>query len=440
VNSKVSGLPERRCHPSFTVKGYGTIGMDVSPPLSNFAQHKAASQGTAAGGIDRYVLAIEPVAPSTPCAAVYDRFVSEPDLLAVPICADGRPLGLIDRYHFLRQLAHSYGRALFANKPATVIMDRDPLIVDRSIDIMALQHLIADDRPSALTRGFIVVADGRYVGMGAALGLLRASLSESAAVNRRLAEALDASESASRLKSRFFANLSHELRTPLNAIIGFAEIMSGGIMGPIDQRYREYADDIHASGQHLLSLINDLLDMAKLEAGEMRAECQETDLAVAVESALRMVREAARRAHLTLLVEIDAAAAPVEIDPRHLRQIVLNLLSNALKFTRAGGSVAMRLRSDAGAGPVVEVEDSGIGMTQDEIDLALKPFGQVASSLSRDHDGTGLGLPLVTALCDLNDIGFRIASEPGEGTRVTLDFSKVALPQPGFGAAKLAAN
>jgi two-component system, cell cycle sensor histidine kinase PleC len=412
----------------------------LSPPPRVSAPHKDTSQNAAPVGIDRHVLAIEPVDPSTPCAAVYDRFVSDPDLLAVPICEDGRPLGLIDRYHFLRQLAHSYGRALFANKPATVIMDRDPLIVDRCIDIVALQHLIADDRPSALTRGFIVVADGRYVGMGAALGLLRASLSETAAVNRRLAEALDASESASRLKSRFFANLSHELRTPLNAIIGFAEIMSGAIMGPIDQRYREYADDIYASGQHLLSLINDLLDMAKLEAGEMRAERQASDLAAAIESALRMVRESARRASLTLLVEIDEPAAPVDVDPRHLRQIVLNLLSNSVKFTRAGGSVAVRLRSQVGTGLVVEVSDTGIGMTQDELELALKPFGQVASSLSRDHDGTGLGLPLVTALCELNDIGFRIASEPGIGTCVTLDFSKVELLQAETAEAMLAAN
>ncbi|MCA3262755.1 MAG: HAMP domain-containing histidine kinase [Telmatospirillum sp.] len=414
--------------------------MDASYPPPTIVQHRAASQSAAQGSIDRYVLAIEPVVPSAPCAAVYDRFVSDPDLLAVPICTDGRPLGLIDRYHFLRQLAHSYGRALFANKPATVIMDRDPLIVDRGIDIVALQHLIADDRPSALTRGFIVVANGRYVGMGAALGLLRASLSESAALNRRLAEALETSESASRLKSRFFANLSHELRTPLNAIIGFAEIMSGAVMGPIDRRYREYADDIHASGKHLLSLINDLLDMAKLEAGEMRAERQATDLAGAVESTLRMVREAARRAHLTLIVEIDEPAVPVEVDPRHLRQILLNLLSNAVKFTRAGGCVAVRLRSEASTGPIVEVADTGIGMTQDEIELALKPFGQVASSLARDHDGTGLGLPLVTALCDLNGIGFRIASAPGEGTRVTLDFCKVELPQAQKAAAMLAAN
>ena len=409
--------------------------MDALSPSSS-AQHEAAAERPEPIGIDRYVLAIDPVAPSTPCAAVYDRFVSDPDLLAVPICADGRPLGLIDRYHFLRQLAHSYGRALFANKPATVIMDRDPLIVDRDIDIVALQHLIADDRPSALTRGFIVVADGRYVGMGAALGLLRASLSEAAAVNRRLAQALEASESASRLKSRFFANLSHELRTPLNAIIGFAEIMSGAIMGPIDRRYRDYADDIHGSGKHLLSLINDLLDMAKLEAGEMRAERQTTDISGAVESALRMVREAAKRANLTLLVAIDEPVSPVELDPRHLCQIVLNLLSNAVKFTRPGGSIAVNLCRNLRGLLVVEIVDTGIGMSPDEIDLALKPFGQVSSSLARNHDGTGLGLPLVTALCRLNDIGFRIASEPGQGTRVTLDFSKVELSR----TAKLAAN
>jgi len=414
--------------------------MNVSYPPPDRPTQSAATVKPATLGIDRYVLATEPVAPSAPCSAVYDRFVADPELLAVPICLDGRPLGLIDRYHFLRRLAHSYGRALFANKPATVIMDRDPLIVDRGIDILALQNLIADDRPSALTRGFIVVANDRYVGMGAALGLLRASLSESAAVNRRLAQALEASESASRLKSRFFANLSHELRTPLNAIIGFAEVMSGGIMGPIDRRYREYADDIHTSGQHLLSLINDLLDMAKLEAGEMRAERQATDLAGAVESALRMVREAARRANLTLVVQIDERNPPVEVDSRHLRQIMLNLLSNAVKFTRAQGSIQVHLRSDASGGSIVEVIDTGIGMTPDEIELALKPFGQVASSLARDHDGTGLGLPLVKALCELNDIGFRIESEPGQGTRVTLDFAKVALPQAGFAAAKMATN
>lgn len=414
--------------------------MSVCASESFVAPYPATPLSTASAGIEDFVLAIEPVAPSTPCAAVYDRFVSEPDLLAVPICADGHPLGLVDRYRFLRQLAHSYGRALFANKPATAVMDRDPLIVDRGIDIVALQHLIADDRPSALTRGFIVVSDGRYFGMGAALGLLRASLSESAAVNRRLAEALDASESASRLKSRFFANLSHELRTPLNAVIGFAELMAGAVMGPIDRRYRDYAGDIHASGLHLLSLINDLLDMAKLEAGEMRAERQATDLADAVEAALRMIREAARRANLTLLVEIDDPAAQVAADPRHLRQILLNLLSNAVKFTRAGGSIAVRLRTDAGAGPVVEVADTGIGMTKDEIELALKPFGQVASSLARSHDGTGLGLPLLTALCALNDIEFSIASEPGRGTRATLDFSKIGLPQTGTAAAMLAAD
>jgi two-component system cell cycle sensor histidine kinase PleC len=414
--------------------------MDASSPSPPFAQHRAAPEDAASVGIDRYVLQIEPVAPTTRCSAVYDRFVSDPDLLAVPICADGRPLGLIDRYHFLRQLAHSYGRALFANKSATVIMDRDPLIVDRGIDIVALQNLIADDRPSALTRGFIVVSQGRYVGMGTALGLLRASLSESAAVNRRLAEALDASESASRLKSRFFANLSHELRTPLNAIIGFAEIMAGAIMGPIDRRYREYADDIQASGLHLLSLINDLLDMAKLEAGEMRPERERTDLAGSLESSLRMIRESARRANLALLVDIDEPAAQVEVDPRHLRQIVLNLLSNAVKFTRAGGSIAVRLRWDPATGPVVEIADTGIGMTEAEIELALKPFGQVAGSLARDHDGTGLGLPLAKALCELNDVDFRIASESGRGTSATLYFSKVAPSQTEPPAAVLAAN
>ena len=376
-------------------------------------------------GIDQFVLPIVPVPSDIQCSAVYDRFVDDIDLLAIPVCDDGKPVGLIDRYHFLRQLAHSYGRALFANKPVATIMDRDPLVVERSIDIRALQNLIADDRPAALARGFIVVADGRYLGMGAALGLLRASLVESAAVNRRLEKALEASESASRLKSRFFANLSHELRTPLNAIIGFAEVMAGGVMGPLDARYRSYAGDIHSSGLHLLSLINDLLDMAKIEAGEMRADPQETDLAVACEGALRMVRATAERARLLLKVEIAADGPAANVDTRHLSQILLNLLSNAIKFTPAGGHVELRVRTDAAGAGRIEIADTGIGMSPQDIALALKPFGQVANALSRNHEGTGLGLPLVKALCDINAIGFEIASAPGAGTCVTLDFAYV---------------
>jgi len=385
--------------------------MNAQPPLA------------LAAGIDRFVLPILPVPSDLQCSAVYDRFVADGDLLAIPVCDDGRPVGLVDRYHFLRQLAHSYGRALFANKPVAAIMDRDPLVVERAIGINALQHLIADDRPSALTRGFVVVADGRYLGMGAALGLLRASLAESAAVNRRLETALEASESASRLKSRFFANLSHELRTPLNAIIGFAEVMAGGLMGPLDARYRGYAGDIHASGQHLLALINDLLDMAKIEAGEMQAYRQETDLGVACEGALRMVRAAAERARLVLLVEIDENCPAASVDARHLRQILLNLLSNAIKFTHAGGRIELRVRTGADGAAKIDVADSGIGMSGEDVALALKPFGQVANALSRSHDGTGLGLPLVKALCEINSIGFDLASAPGQGTRVTLDFA-----------------
>jgi len=374
-------------------------------------------------GIDQFVLPIVPVPSDIQCSAVYDRFVDDIDLLAIPVCDDGKPVGLIDRYHFLRQLAHSYGRALFANKPVATIMDRDPLVVERSIDINALQNLIADDRPVALACGFIVVADGRYLGMGAALGLLRASLVESAAVNRRLEKALEASESASRLKSRFFANLSHELRTPLNAIIGFAEMMAGGVMGPLDARYRSYAGDIHSSGLHLLSLINDLLDMAKIEAGEMRADPQETDLTVACESALRMMRATAERARLVLKVEIAADGPAANVDTRHLSQILLNLLSNAIKFTPAGGHVELRVRTDAAGAGRIEIADTGIGMSPQDIVLALKPFGQVANALSRNHEGTGLGLPLVKALCDINAIGFEIASALGAGTCVTLDFA-----------------
>ncbi|MCM0020727.1 MAG: ATP-binding protein [Tagaea sp.] len=378
--------------------------------------------------IDEFIRPVRPVAPDAPCAAVYDRFVAEPALLGVPVCApDGGVVGLVDRYDFLRQLAHSYGRALFDRKPVMTLADRDVLVVERDIDILELQRKIEREHPDALVRGFAVTADGRYAGYGDALALLRASLAETGETNARLAAALEEARGAARMKSKFLANVSHELRTPLNAIIGFSEMMAGATLGPIPPRYREYAGDILASGRQLLDLINDLLDMAKIEAGEMRADPCEIDVETALYSAQRQMRDLAARAGVTLSVDSTGVPPIVVADPRHFRQMLLNLLSNAIKFTGQGGDVALFAATDPSGAAVVGVRDTGIGMDAAGVELALRPFGQVANALTRAHDGTGLGLPIVKALAELNGAEFRIDSAPGKGTRATLRFPANAI-------------
>jgi len=373
--------------------------------------------------IDAFVREITPVMPADPCDSVYVRFVDDRELMAVPVCKHGRVVGIVDRYEFLRQLAHSYGRALFDRKPVALLMDRAPLVVDRGIDILTLQRKVEREHPTALIRGFAVTADGIYAGYGDALALLRASLAESAATNQKLADALAEAQMAGELKSRFLANVSHELRTPLNAIIGFSEIMVAESMGKLPARYREYAADIHASGRHLLELVGDLLDMAKIEAGEMRASAEEFHAELAIGTTVRLVREQAVRGGVAVTVSVDPELAPLHADPRHFRQILLNLLSNAIKFTPRGGKIDIRAHAEADGALIVEVEDSGIGMSESEREIALRPFGQAANAMTRHHNGTGLGLPIVKALAEINGARFDLVSAPGEGTCAILRFA-----------------
>ena len=380
-------------------------------------------------GIERFVVPVEPMSPEEPCAKVYERFVVDIELLSVPICSNGRPVGLVDRYAFLRQLAHSFGRALFAAKPISVLMDTNPLVVDVGTEVSEIQNTISLDRPDAIVRGFIVVENGRYAGMGTALGLMRASLREFEAANRRLSEALVKAQSAMDLKSRFLANLSHEFRTPLNAIIGFSDLMAKEIFAPLDPRYKDYAGDILSSGNHMLALVNDLLDLAKIETGEMHPSPVELDVSHSIEGAARLMRESAAKARLAMNVEIEHGLPHVVADERHVRQILLNLLSNAIKFTPAGSVTVFARRR--GAEVELGVADTGIGMTQADIAISLMPFGQVANQFTRAHEGTGLGLPLVKALAGLNGSPLQIDSVPSAGTCISVRLP-VARP-PGSG-------
>jgi signal transduction histidine kinase/HAMP domain-containing protein len=234
-----------------------------------------------------------------------------------------------------------------------------------------------------------------------------------------------AAEAASAAKSRFLTNMSHELRTPLNAIIGFSEMISGEILGPLGiVRYREYATDILRSGRHLLDIINSVLDLSRSEAGKLTLRKEDVDLRFVLRDCARMLQEMCNAGGLTLSNAEPAETVIVAGEKAKLRQIFLNLLSNAVKFTPPGGSIAIAVRlTDEIVS--VEISDSGIGMSADDIAVALTPFGQVDNRLARRYDGTGLGLPLTKTLVDLHGGTLAIESEPHVGTVVRVNFSRV---------------
>lgn len=238
---------------------------------------------------------------------------------------------------------------------------------------------------------------------------------------RALREAKEAAETANIAKSQFLANVSHELRTPLNAIIGFSEMVDLGLAGPVQPKQREYTKLVLQSGRHLLEVINDILALARFDAGKFElAEEDDVDLHHIAEACLALTRHHATTNELTLTLEIADPLPPVTADPTRLKQILLNLVSNAIKFTKPGGSIALRGERTADGGVLLEVEDTGVGMSPAEIEIALEPFGQVDARLARKHEGTGLGLPLARRLIELHGGSLAVRSEQGCGTTVTV--------------------
>ena len=236
-------------------------------------------------------------------------------------------------------------------------------------------------------------------------------------------------EQANRAKSTFVANMSHELRTPLNAILGFSEIIASETLGPQAQdRYREYATDINTSGAHLLSLINDLLDIAKIEAGKLELDIEWLDAQAVVTQTLKLVEDRATQKGLSLRLAGDPATR-VRADERAFKQIMLNLLSNAVKFTDRG-QVTVRLENEPG-GVLIVVEDTGCGIPPDQIDRVFQSFEQVDNHYARSNGGTGLGLALVRALAELHNGHCKIKSEMGKGTLVEVHLPfNAATPDP----------
>ncbi|MEO3430274.1 ATP-binding protein [Pelagibius sp. CAU 1746] len=246
-------------------------------------------------------------------------------------------------------------------------------------------------------------------------------ISAQIAAQQDLFRAKEEAEAASRSKSSFLAHMSHELRTPLNAIIGFSEVMVRETLGPLDNaQYRDYAQHIHSSGAHLLSLINDLLDLSKIEAGKLELWEEEVDLRSLFERCRVFVGEAAQHKGIALSVDLPTDLPPAVCDARKIKQVVVNLLSNAIKFTEAGGRVIMEAERDGDAGVVIRVSDDGIGIAAHELKNVMAPFGQAREALIRDNEGTGLGLPLAKALVELHGGSLALSSRVGQGTTATV--------------------
>lgn len=235
----------------------------------------------------------------------------------------------------------------------------------------------------------------------------------------RLEEARMMAEAANRSKSDFLANMSHELRTPLNAVMGFSEVMRDGLAGPVTEEQKEYLTDILESGEHLLSLINDILDLTKIEAGKIELEFREFDLKELIERALIMFKEKSVKHKMELGNEVDPEIGAVVADERRVKQVLFNLLSNAFKFTPDNGRITVRARKIPGEPGQIEcsVEDTGPGIKEEDISRLFKPFEQLEAMLTKEHGGTGLGLALCKKIVELHDGRIWVESEFGRGSR-----------------------
>ncbi len=262
--------------------------------------------------------------------------------------------------------------------------------------------------------------EGRVARMAGSLG----DITVSKAIEQALREALNKAEEASRAKSDFLSSITHELRTPLNAVIGFAEIIAGQFLGPVGSaKYVEYAKDITASATHLLSIINDILDMARAEAGGFILASEQVALDRVAAETFQVLHQRAEAAGIDLSLDIRPGLPLLKGDARRLKQVLINLVANAIKFTPKGGKVRLLARFDKRKGLIVEVSDTGIGMAMEDIPLALTPFTQIDSRLERRFEGTGLGLPLAKAFVEMMGGQLRIKSELGLGTKISLRFS-----------------
>jgi PAS domain S-box-containing protein len=268
----------------------------------------------------------------------------------------------------------------------------------------------------------LYITMGRVEGGAKVCAVLR-DLTAWKRTEEELINARQQAERASTAKSELLAKISHEIRTPLNAIIGFSEVMMDERFGPIgNERYKQYLKDIHTSGGHLISLLNDLLDLSKIEAGKLELSFVNLKLNDLVQRCVAIMQQQANRERVIIRTSLPASLPQIVADERSVRQIVLNLLSNSIKFTGAGGQVIVSTALTDDREVILRVRDTGIGMSEKELQSAMEPFRQLATSAHWRSNGTGLGLPITKALTEANHARFRITSQINTGTLVEVVF------------------
>jgi len=267
-------------------------------------------------------------------------------------------------------------------------------------------------------------ADGGCVSIRTDITALKERQEDLASRQRR-------ADSANRAKTDFLLTMSHELRTPLNAIIGFSEVMKQQLRGPLgDERYVDYASDIHDSARHLLAVINNILDISRIEAGRLELDEQAVVIDDEIDKALRLVEDDARAANIVLARDIEDGLPLLLGDPHKIQQIVINLVNNAVRYMQDSGQITVSARRDDGGGIVLAVADDGNGMSRDDVERVISPFVRLSNPMIRQHDGTGLGLPLVKALVELHGGRFSLTSDIGKGTTGTAVFPRSRVIQP----------
>ena len=344
-----------------------------------------------------------------------------------------------EKFLTLRQVTMRTRFAPGQGLPGRVLATREPIwIMDVTKDPNFLRAHVAENVGITSAMGFPVLVgsevaavleffsedaiepDEAALDAMAHIGKQIGRVIERARAERDLLTAKDAAERADRTKGAFLATMSHELRTPLNAIIGFSEVMGQELYGPLGHTtYREYADDIRTSGTHLLNIINDILDVSKAEAGMIKLADDSVDLAEIIETSVRLLKPRALEKGIEIEIDLPATVTRVRGDRQRLKQVLLNLLSNAVKFTNQG-SITVRLRCDPEDGVLLRIIDTGIGIPEGDLQRIMEPFTQVDSTLSRAHEGTGLGLPLSRVLVEAHDGRLTIESVFGEGSTATM--------------------
>ena len=366
---------------------------------------------------------IAPTTPETTGAALYEMFEADPDMMAVAVVdPSGAPIGLIERSQFMLKFGSMHGRNLFAGRSVTLLMDENPLTVDHLTPISAFTDGALSQGPSDLLKGFIVVADGRYLGVGSVLSLLQAAHAEASRQATLLRDSVEAAEAANRAKSSFLAMMSHEIRTPLNGVLGMTQAMA---MDPLSKQQRVRLDVVRQSGEALLAILNDILDLSKIESGKLTLESIDFDLGDIMRGAHSAFTALANKKGLSFSLDISGAEGVYRGDPTRVRQILYNLISNALKFTEMGEIKVWA--EPVQQGLRLAVSDTGVGIDPDKLASLFTKFTQADASTTRRFGGTGLGLSICRDLAEMMGGDIEAHSALGQGATfyVTLQIHRV---------------